>query len=161
DWRHRHTLAESVIGQIDLAPRRRPAQNARSFTRQIDTGARADAEGTKAIVEALGAKPERDLGRADIRGDFDYPAEVQPAVRAVVVDDPPSYAECTLVAVDSHGGRNDAVLQRDRREQPLHRRARLESVLRGAVVKALAGVRAVGSDIGERQHLPAEWIEYD
>ena len=86
NWRDSHALAEAMIGEIDLAPRRGLAQDTARLARQIDPGASAKAEGAQSVVEALGTQLERNFGGADIRGDFDYPAQIQPSVRTVIVD---------------------------------------------------------------------------
>src|SRR5205814_4426530 len=90
----------------------------------------------------------------------DYPAEIEPSVRAVVVNYATRDGIGAVLAIDVLIERDRVVLQRDRDEQPLHRRARLEGVLYCGVMQALADARAVGGDICERQHLAAEWIEH-
>ena len=62
------------------------------LARQIDSGTTAKAESAQALVKAIGAKLERNLGRADIGGDFDYSAQIEPSVRAVIVNHAPARA---------------------------------------------------------------------
>src|SRR5581483_11038319 len=118
-------------------------------------GAFAESEGAQAVIEALGAQFERDLGGSDIRGDLDYSSQVEPSVTTVVVDRAPADGVGAVLAVDLLMRRNYPVGQRDRGEQPFHRRARLEGVLHCGVVQSLAHAGAVGGDAGQREHLTA------
>ena len=161
DRRDCDALPETVVREIDFLPSRRLVQQPARFARQIDPRARSDSKRAQPFVVAFRSQRQRDFRRADIRRHLDNPAEIQPSVRAVIVDRVAVEIEMSVLAVELFVGRDRVIGQRNRAEDSLHRRARLERVLDRRVVQAVVNVGAAGADVGHRHHFAGERIEHD
>ena len=80
---------------------------------------------------------------------------------AVIVDGVPIDREVSVLAVELAIGRDRVIGQRDRAENSLHRRARLERILDRRVVQPVVDVGAAGADVGHRDHFAGKRIEHD
>ena len=69
--------------------------------------------------------------------------------------------EMPVLAKKLFVSRDRVIRERDRSENPLHRRARLERVLDRRVVQPVMNVGAVGTDVRHRHHFASKRIEHD